>query len=157
MQAMSENTIVKGDVGDVWGMAAEDRRLSLYMAVSMACVISSLVCGEMLCNVTRTDLEESLSSSCLFLFDMVNPWSALPRVSEQKSRRIEKKNHVAGTGKLKLLANANLNTRTSTQHLRETKPLSAHKYFTVLTKTRKEMIWLREANLNHKKKEGDRR
>ena len=72
MQAMSENTIVKGDVGDVWGMAAEDRRLSLYMAVSMACVISSLVCGEMLCNVTRTDLEESLSSSCLFLFDMVN-------------------------------------------------------------------------------------
>ena len=85
MQAMSENTIVKGDVGDVWGMAAEDRRLSLYMAVSMACVISSLVCGEMLCNVTRTDLEESLSSSCLFLFDMVNPWerSTLRRVSEQ--------------------------------------------------------------------------
>ena len=108
MQAMSENTIVKGDVGDVWGMAAEDRRLSLYMAVSMACVISSLVCGEMLCNVTRTDLEESLSSSCLFLFDMVNLsfGSALPLVFRSnsvnrgsKSPRIEKKNDVAGTGK----------------------------------------------------------
>ena len=72
MQAMSENTIVKGDVGDVWGlgMAVENLRLSLYMADSMACVISSLVCGEMLCNVTRTDLEESLSASCLFLFDI---------------------------------------------------------------------------------------
>ena len=90
MQAMSENTIVKGDVGDVWGMAAEDRRLSLYMAVSMACVISSLVCGEMLCNVTRTDLEESLSSSCLFLFDMVNPWQrSTPCFGQQDSTRTQ--------------------------------------------------------------------
>ena len=99
MQAMSENTIVNGDVGDVCGMAAEDRRLSLYMAVSMACVISSLVCGEMLCNVTRTDLEESLSSSCLFLFDMVNPWQHSTSCfgATGASPRIEKKNHVAGT------------------------------------------------------------
>jgi len=101
MQAMSENTIVNGDVGDVWGMAAEDRRLSLYMAVSMACVISSLVCGEMLCNVTRTDLEESLSSSCLFLFDMVNPWerSTLRRVSEQAHKELKRR--------ITLLAQAN--------------------------------------------------
>jgi hypothetical protein len=76
-----------------------------------------------------------------------------------RTRTRKENDHVAGTGKLKsLLATATYkHTETSTQQLRETKPLSAHKYFTVLTKTRKEMFGCCQGKPHHKKKEGDRR